>query len=137
MTANIEGLKDSPRNYGRIRDKELKNAFILAGRDAQGNQHTWIDARLYMGRSSGASVVYCIVWMHPTNGARYSTGYGKATGGNYHKASAALDSAFERAGIVLSAPIDGRGEGAMRDAIRAVGCAIGAPDCAVLVEVGA
>lgn len=56
-----------------------------------------VDARLYMGRSSRASTVYCSVWIHAKG--IYVSGYGTASGYGYHKASAALASALSAAGF--------------------------------------
>jgi len=43
-----------------------------------------------------------------------------AGGGGYHKRSAAAGSAISNAGIVLSKDIDGRGDGAIREAVEAI-----------------
>ena len=56
---------------------------------------------------------------------------GRATGYGYHKASAALQAAFDSAGVGITlagapASISGLGEAAMRDALEAVARAAGA-----------
>ena len=83
-----------------------------------------ITVRWYMGRSSGASVVYCCIW---TLSPQWSSGSGKAGGYGYHKASAALQDAIDSAGIKLSSPIDGRGDTAQRQALHAIAEAMGYP----------
>lgn len=57
-----------------------------------------VEARMYMGRSSSASTVYCSLWV---NGDLYCSGSGKAGGYGYHKESAALAGAINSAGIEL------------------------------------
>ena len=59
-----------------------------------------IDARIYMGRSRSASVVYASIWAFG-NGKASISGTGKAGGYGYHKESAALDSAINNAGVEL------------------------------------
>lgn len=66
--------------------------------------------------------VYCVVWIFSDKPAR---GCGKASGGGYHKKSAALGEALSRAGITLSEPIDGCGDAAMDDALLALARHIG------------
>ena len=83
-----------------------------------------VTVRWYMGRSSGASVVYCCIW---TLSPQWSSGSGKAGGYGYHKASAALQDAIDSAGIKLSSRIDGRGETAQRQALHAIAEAMGYP----------
>lgn len=107
-----------------------------------------ITARFFMGRSSGASVVYCCIWIRTASG-RYLSGRGNAGGYGYHKASAALDDAIHSAGVSLygypysgldrdgkpdiaamirerkPASISGVGETAMRSALEAIARAAG------------
>lgn len=80
---------------------------------------TAIDARWYMGRSGGASVVYCSVWIRTVDGKGYA-GHGSAGGYGYHKQSAAFDSALRSAGIELGASVSGCGDGPMRKACVAI-----------------
>ena len=84
-------------------------------------------ARWYKGRSAGASRIYCSVWVRSHGENRMRTGHGWANGGGHHKASAALDSALESAGITLSEAIAGRGDGAIWDGLLAVAEAYGYP----------
>jgi hypothetical protein len=73
-----------------------------------------VEARIYQPSHN----YYCAVWIR-TKG-EWHTGTGSATGGGYHMASAALAEALINAGVDLSEAIDGWGEGAMLEAIRAV-----------------
>lgn len=47
-------------------------------------------------------------------------GKAKATGYGYHRASAAVESAFRNAGIIFNKSIGGRGDSAIKDAVQAV-----------------
>ena len=51
----------------------------------------------------------------------YCSGSGFAGGYGYHRPSAAAQNAFDTAGIKLAEPIDGRGDSAIEDAMRALG----------------
>ena len=111
------------RNYGG--DKEMTGACSVitlgpAGIFAGAMRETVV-ARIYRGRSAGASRVYATIWIR--SGERYISGTGWAGGGGYHKASAALDEAIRACGITLSESIDGRGDDGMRDACRAIALA--------------
>lgn len=104
-------------------DKERIATLTLVGvRD--GRPVELAQARFWMARrSDGDSPVGCSVWV--CGGGDWTTGHGRATGGGYHKQSAALQAAIDSAGITLAEDIDGRGEGAMRDALIAIGVAMG------------
>lgn len=110
---------------GRMLDgvKEQIAAWALVA-VRNGKMEQPITARFWMSRSGdGASPVYCSIWAHA---GEYSlAGHGNARGYGYHKKSAALQAALRSAGATLSHPIDGRGEGAMRDALSALARAIG------------
>lgn len=85
---------------------------------------TVIDARFYMARrSDGASPIYCSVWVHGKG--RYFAGYGKASGYGYCKRSAAFDEAVTSAGIKLAVRVDGCGDSAVDEALRAIATACG------------
>ena len=83
-----------------------------------------ITVRWYMSRSGdGASPVYCALWVYCS--PYYVSGRGKAGGYGYHKASAAFQDACDSAGIDLSQPVDGRGDELVREAMFAIGAALG------------
>lgn len=96
-----------------------------------------VDLRLYMGKSRNSSQVYASVWI--SSGDVYTTGHGVAGGYGYCKRSAAADNALSSAGIQLfgtpygsrepnfaeKASIHGVGETAIREAILAIGEALG------------
>ena len=97
-----------------------------------GKMREVVVARWYMARKSdGASPVYASIW---TYGAGFDiSGHGRATGYGYHKASAALSTALESAGIVLSERIDGLGDGAIRRALEAIARAIAGDAAEILI----
>ena len=97
-----------------------------------GKMREVVVARWYMARKSdGASPVYASIW---TYGAGFDiSGHGRATGYGYHKASAALSTALDSAGIVLSERIDGLGDGATRSALEAIARAIAGDAAEILI----
>ena len=97
-----------------------------------GKMREVVIARWYMARKSdGASPVYASIW---TYGAGFGiSGHGRATGYGYHKASAALSTALESAGIVLSERIGGLGDGAIRRALEAIARAIAGDAAEILI----
>lgn len=72
--------------------------------------------RLYYSKSGARN--YACLWVHEeefySSGSDYAGGYG------YHRPSAAAHGAFKNAGITLAKPIDGRGDSAIEDAMRAL-----------------
>ena len=115
--------------------KELLSAMSAAAL-IDGKMREVVIARWYKARKSdGASPVYASIW---TNGAGFGiSGYGRATGYGYHKASAALAAAIDSAGIVLSMRIDGVGDGvgdgASRSALEAIARAIAGDAAEILI----
>ena len=77
-----------------------------------------------------ATRVYCCVWINSR--AVHTSGGGWASGGGYHKPSAALSRALDDAGVKLSEGIDGCGESAMEDAMRAIATALGYKNVTIL-----
>ena len=111
--------------------KELVSA-MSAVTVINGKMREVVVARWYMARKSdGASPVYASIWVY---GAGFDiSGYGRATGYGYHKASAALSSAIDSAGITLSERIDGCGDGASRSALEAIARAIAGDAAEILI----
>ena len=111
--------------------KELVNAMSAIA-VINGKMREVVVARWYMARKSdGASPVYASIWAY---GAGFAiSGYGRAKGYGYHKASAALSTALESAGIVLSERIDGLGDGATRSALEAIARAIAGDAAEILI----
>jgi hypothetical protein len=112
------------RNMGN--EKEVINRLRVVWFNREEKRiETAVDARLYMGRSSSASTVYCSIWIHGTD--QHWSGRGSAGGYGYHKASAALDGAIQSAGWELDTDIAGSGDSAMTEALLAIGRALKGP----------
>lgn len=104
-------------------EKEMVGAMTLIASTEEAPREL-ATVRFYMARrSDGASPVYCSVWLH--HSVHDTAGHGRANGYGYHKRSAALQAALDSARVKLAEPIDGRGEPAMRDALLAIGAAMG------------
>jgi hypothetical protein len=111
--------------------RKKKNGFyaeysaLFADAETQ-EMHAPVVLRIYYP----GNVCYSCIWIsnyHPGFQSDYisTRGSGTAGGGGYHKQSAAAQAAINNAGFELSLPIDGRGEGMMRDAVLAIADAIG------------
>ena len=109
--------------------KELVSAMSAVA-VINGKMREVVIARWYKARTSdGASPVYASIW---TYGAGFDiSGHGRATGYGYHKASAALSTALDSAGIVLSERI--AGAGAIRRALEAIARAIAGDAAEILI----
>lgn len=109
-------------SIGKLREKELVRGYYVINLDGDKryykNNPELIDCRLYMGRSSSSSVVYCAIWISCAN--QYITSKGSAGGYGYHKMSAAVDDALYNAGFKFDEGIDGRGNEAIKEALLAV-----------------
>ena len=94
-----------------------------------------ITLRFYMGKSPSASVVYAVLELHELGPKvpEQRTASGRAGGGGYHKKSAAASEAFVNAGVLLSKGIDSVGDGAIREAMRAVAIDIYGVDTFLIV----
>lgn len=77
---------------------------------------TAVDVRFY-GKSA---TIYCVVWIWHDALTDSARGYGKAGGYGYHKASAAMAEALQRAGVTLSRDIGGVGDSAIESALNAL-----------------
>ncbi len=127
--------RDGGRSIDRIREKELVCAYRVVdfgAADKYGARVAvaLVDCRLYMGRSSGASVVYCVIWINQAGS--WATGTGTAGGYGYDKKSAAVASAIDSAGIRLAQSISGVGSEAIRSALLAIADYMGAKDARIV-----
>jgi len=116
MTQSIVAF--NPTRGLNVSHRKEKNAFYsysLIDLD-RGSESAVI--RLYY--STTGAVNYACLWVHRGE-PFYASGSGKAGGYGYHRPSAAAHYAFKAAGIQLAEPIDGRGDEAIRDAMRALG----------------
>lgn len=90
------------------------------------------EVRIWASRTKPLdSALHCSVWVHYAKTLR--SGNGQASGTGYHRHSAAMDDALRDAGVELSEAIDGRGDDSMREALTAVGVALGLPRATILI----
>ena len=121
---NAKFTKTNVSNALNMGDKKetVKQMILIAYKGGEFSEP--VTVRWYMSRSGdGASPVYCSIWIHCS--PYHVSGRGIAKGCGYHKASAAFQEACDSAGIELSQPVDGRGDGLVREALFAIGAALG------------
>lgn len=86
-----------------------------------------VELRLYgTGNSNTAAL-----WVNDSISGIHTSGTGQAGGYGYHRPSAAAGEAIRNAGFKLSEAIDGRGDNAIEQAVKAIAEAIGYSDCPV------
>jgi hypothetical protein len=131
MTANITLARQGQAVGKNRKEKGFTRAMLLQtiiqNRGGSMSIEPTIEARFYQ---PGQSTCYCCVWIH--HAGQYFTGGGRASGHGFHHPSTALENALNDAGITLSQSIDGAGEGAMSDALAAVGGALGLDNMHIL-----
>lgn len=112
--------KQNARNH--FGKKELVASWNVVS-CRKGEMREVITARCWMGRSRTATRVDASIWIHGDK--FHSSGRGYASGGGYHKESAAICEAIESAGVKLEKDISGYGDGAINDALTAIAKAMG------------
>lgn len=127
MKATMGNNQENSINYGG--KKELISSWNVIVNTDDGLKNI-ITVRCYMGRSASSSVVYASVWVHSCG--YYTSGTGRAGGGGYHKASAAIAEAIQSAGIELDEDFAGRGDSATEQALKAIAQALGFDDCLIV-----
>lgn len=122
-----------------VREAAQNGSAVLRAAEESGLAEV-VDARFWMSRRAGASVVYCSVWIRTRLGCadaptppRWLSGRGSAGGYGYHKESAAFADALRSAGIELERSVHGVGDQAIKDAMRAVARAAGYKGCRMKV----
>lgn len=113
----------TPKHQNRsfpARIPALITTFSVAGFDPT-EQRTVEPVTLRLYASREALRIHAIAWVHIPYAPR--CGYGWASGGGYHRPSAAAYSALGAAGIRLSEDISGRGDDAIRAALLATAAA--------------
>lgn len=108
--------------------------YTVAGFDPAAKRVVNVATMRLYASPRDARRVHAIVWIYPAPGAP-RLGYGYAGGGGYCRRSAAGAYALSDAGVVLSEAVDGRGTGALRDALLATAAAA-RPDLVGLLVVG-
>jgi hypothetical protein len=104
----------------KIRDKVLLTAYVAVTPDGKEP----VSVRTYMNHKTPSGSNHAAVWIHTKDG-RHTSGTGSAGGYGYHRPSAAVQFALDAAGVKLAQPIDGVGDGAIREAIEAITRAAG------------
>jgi hypothetical protein len=137
LKAKFEGKdRTNARNYSGEKEKVSSYTLVAV---YKGKIEMPVTVVCYMGRSASASVVYASIWVHGKE--VYRSGSGSAGGYGYHKESTAIQEAISSAGIVLygsaysrqgeavdykkKAYIGGVGDYAIKEAIYAIGRALG------------
>lgn len=105
-------------NVGHRKENQAFYSFSLVDLD---NATESAVIRLY-NSSTGARNYACLWIIAP---GFYASGSGMAGGYGYHRPSAAAQEAFTRAGVQLAEPIDGRGDSAIEDALKALAAHMG------------
>ena len=119
MKATFTKQVSNARNYSG--DKELTKSFVVVG-CKDNSMRELIAVKVWEGRARSASVKYASIW---TFAEPWTSGRGQAGGYGYCKTSAAVGDAIRSSGIELDSDINGRGESAIRDALKAIAEAMG------------
>ena len=122
MKANIENIREG----AKVHSNRKENAFFkqyavyaLDMLDYNGQPRELVCLRLYATDARH----YACIWVH--DDVAYGYGGGNAGGYGYDRGSAAAQEAIKDAGIELSESIDGRGQGAILAAVKAIAEAAG------------
>ena len=112
------------QDYTKLAENRKENAFlqefcaIIINKD--GEIKTPVTLRTY----GTAAKNYACLWIYAGKSVVHPETYigagGNAGGNGYHRPSAAAGEAIALAGIDLSEPIDGRGDGAIQNAVQAI-----------------
>lgn len=115
--------QDMPASYRERQEKHFYNGYKVVT-IVNNEMVELVDARL--GATDNCH--YASVWLNVRyydnnyyNTCGFARGAGKAGGWGYHRASAALESAFRRAGMRFDVGCSGMGESAMRDCLMCAG----------------
>ena len=122
MKANIENIREGTK----LRSNRKENAFFqqyavyaFDKLDSYGQPRELVCLRLYATDARH----YACIWVH--DDISYGYGGGNAGGYGYDRGSAAAQEAMHDAGITIDQQIDGRGQGAILEAIKAIAEAAG------------
>ena len=108
--------KEKKYHDGKIHQHRKEKSFYQSisgvAMDSEGSIRRIVDVRFYGN-------VHCCIWIHDAEHDFYRSGGGQATGGGYHKESAAFSCALENA-LISNTGIDGVGDGAIENAVFAI-----------------
>ena len=122
MKANIENIREGAKVRSNRKENAFYKQFALYALDMPGyneEPRELVCLRLYATDARH----YACIWIRGNDA--YGYGGGNAGGYGYHRASAAAQEAISDAGITLDESIDGRGDEAIRAAIKAIAEAAG------------
>lgn len=105
-------------NTNHRKEKQAFYSYSLIDLD-KGSESAVI--RLYYSATGARN--YACLWV--LREGFYASGSGQAGGYGYHRPSAAAQEAFERAGVKLAEPIDGRGDSEIEEALKALAVHMG------------
>lgn len=114
MKATINNAKAvNTINPAHRNAKNFREEFTALELNELGNLVPCVTLRIYSTESRS----YACCWIHGDDGYNYGSGY--AGGYGYHRASAAAEEALTKAGVKLSEDINGRGDSAIIEAVKA------------------
>jgi hypothetical protein len=122
MTATFKTLNHAPKfNINHRKENHFYKQFTAIAINKDGRAYDAVTLRIY-GTDAKS---YACLWTHSNcsweNAKDYwRNGSGSAGGYGYHRASAAAQEAIYNAGIELSEDINGRGDSAIHEAVKAI-----------------
>lgn len=131
-------LSYTPRMSGRNYDGEktrgqtwhvIVHSRSKYDRGVQAGLRPLVEVRVWEA-ARNPTAAYATIWIRADG--RDGAGFGSTSGHGYHRASAAIDAAITSAGIRLAKPIDGCGDSATEEALRAIAAHLGYRRCMVV-----
>lgn len=122
MTAKFKTLTNPPKfNINHRKENHFNRQVTAIAINKDGRAYDAVTLRIYVTDAKS----YACVWTNSNcswENAKdcWRNGSGSASGYGYHRASAAVEEAIYNAGIELSEPIGGRGDSAIREAVKAI-----------------
>lgn len=127
---------DRTENNGKIeqnrKEKHFQTEYVILVNDKTVSNYNGanlmrsiVTARIYATNAANYACIWIQAPTRKNHKSVYINGGGKANGYGYHRSSAALQAAINNAGVELSESIDGRGDGAMQEAMISIAQALG------------
>ena len=129
VTNDLKGLRIENLNASHRKERNPSEHIIVTAKkaDQYGNHKEVITIDVFhpLRYRTGIERVTACMWVHNSATDTHLSGSGWAGGCGYHKTSAAIDDAFQSAGIELQASFSGCGDSPTMEAVRAVMKALG------------
>ncbi|RMG43346.1 MAG: hypothetical protein D6732_00205 [Methanobacteriota archaeon] len=125
MKAKITNKINNAFNTNHRKDEHFYKEYCAIVRKRNYTGDMQIGPVLILRCYATQATNYACLWIQDDKSSTHISSSGKAGGYGYHRESQAAEHAFENAGIELSEPIGGVGQGAIEEAIRAVVKALG------------